>query len=259
MRLALRLLPTQKETLIPLNYQYPLSAAIYKILRQASPDYAAFLHDRGYQAPSGRLMKLFTFSKLLNPFTRLRGDMLLSHKGYWMLQIGSPMQDDFVRNFVMGLFESAEIAMGGKGWHTAFQIEQVETLGLPEFKQRMRFKCLSPITASTMVEKDGKLRLLYYRHDTPGLSEALRKNLLQKHQLIHDKPAENQELRFYFEARDRPRSKLITIKEGTPEETRHKAFESHFTLDGSPELMRTGWECGLGERGSQGFGMITVK
>ena len=108
MRLVLRLCPMRNETLIPLNYQYPLSAAIYKILRQASPDYAAFLHDQGYQAPSGRLMQLFTFSKLLNPFARLREGMLLSHKGYWTLQIGSPMLDDFVQNFVMGLFESAE-------------------------------------------------------------------------------------------------------------------------------------------------------
>ena len=35
----------------------------------------------------------------------------------------------------------------------------------------------------------------------------------------------------------RPRSKLIVIKEGTPEETKRKAFESYFTLTGSTELM----------------------
>ncbi|MFQ6116059.1 MAG: CRISPR-associated endoribonuclease Cas6, partial [bacterium] len=64
MRIKLSLRPKGKTTQIPINYQYPLSAAIYKILQQASPAYAEFLHDKGYPAPSGRLMKLFTFSRL---------------------------------------------------------------------------------------------------------------------------------------------------------------------------------------------------
>ncbi len=56
----------------------------------------------------------------------------------------------------------------------------------------------------------------------------------------------------------RPRSKLIVIKEGMPEETKRKAFESYLTLTGSTELMRTAWECGLGEENSMGFGMVEV-
>ena len=51
------------------------------------------------------------------------------------------------------------------------------------------------------------------------------------------------------------RSKLIVIKEGTPEETKRKAFESYFTLTGSTELMRPAWGCRLGEENSMGFGM----
>jgi len=258
MRIALRLLPKQQVTKISLNYQYPLSAAIYKILRQASPVYADFLHDQGYAAPSGRLMKLFTFSRLSNPGARRRDAILVARGGNWHLQVGSPMLEEFVQNFVLGLFETAEISIGGAGWHAAFQVERVETLPRPEFKERMRFKCLSPISASTMVERDGKLQIAYYRHDTPGLSEALRKNLLQKYQLVHGRLPENPELAFRFEKRDRPRSKLIVIKEGTPEETKRKAFESYFTFTGSTELMRTAWECGLGEENSMGFGMVEV-
>ncbi|MFQ5676527.1 MAG: CRISPR-associated endoribonuclease Cas6 [bacterium] len=258
MRIALRLLPKQKLTAISLNYQYSLSAAIYKILGKASPAYADFLHDHGYTAPSGRLMKIFTFSKLWNPYTRRDGRMLLSSKESWTLQVGSPMLEEFVQNFVLGLFETAEVAIGGPGWHAAFHVEQVEALPAPEFKKRMRFKCLSPITASTMIEKDGRLQVEYYRHDTPGLSEALRQNLLQKYQLVQGKPPENPKLTFRFEKSDRPKSKLITIKEGTPEETRRKAFESYFTLEGSEELMRIAWECGLGEENSMGFGMVEV-
>ena len=152
-------MPKQQVTKISLNYQYSLSAAIYKILRQASPVYADFLHDQGYAAPSGRLMKLFTFSRLSNPGARRRDAILVAREGKWHSQVGSPMLEEFVQNFVLGLFKTAEISIGGAGWRAPFQGERVETLPMPEFTKRMRFKCLSPITASTMVERDGKLQI----------------------------------------------------------------------------------------------------
>lgn len=56
MRLRLVLEPRKTFTKVPINYQYPLSVAIYKILQKASPDYAEFLHNRGYVTSAGRLM-----------------------------------------------------------------------------------------------------------------------------------------------------------------------------------------------------------
>lgn len=258
MRIKLSLRPVNKQSKIPINYQYPLSAAIYKILRRASPEYAEFLHNRGYAAPSGRLMKLFTFSKLWIPNARIARDFLTGANEPWRLQVGSPMLEEFVQNFVLGLFESAEITIAAGGNRTAFRIEQVETLPIPEFKARMRFKCLSPVVVSTMREYGGKLRPYYYRPEDEDLSAALRKNLLEKYDIIHARKPEDAGLTFRLESNDKPKSKLIAIKAGTSEETRIKAFETYFTLEGSTELMRTAWECGLGEHNSQGFGMVEV-
>ena len=64
MRIRLTLRPQEKKCIIPLNYQYYLSAAIYNILADASPEYAGFLHNRGYVPKQGKPMKLFTFSRL---------------------------------------------------------------------------------------------------------------------------------------------------------------------------------------------------
>lgn len=258
MRIALQLVPKHGETMVPINYAYPLSAGIYKILRQASPDYASFLHDQGYPAPSGRLMKLFTFSKLWIPAVRRTANFLRGGNAPWRLQVGSPMLDEFVQNFVLGLFESAELTIAGRGVRALFRIEQVETLPLPEFRETMRFKCLSPIVASTDHERDGRKQIYYYRPEDAGLSEALRNNLLQKYEIIHGKQAPTDNLRFRIEAWDKPKSKLMAIKEGTPEQNRVKAFETYFTLEGSTELMQVAWECGLGEHNSQGFGMLDL-
>ncbi len=41
---------------IPINYPYPLSAAIYRIIAKGNADYADFLDGQGY----GKGFKLFT-------------------------------------------------------------------------------------------------------------------------------------------------------------------------------------------------------
>lgn len=258
MRISLQLFPQNKNCVVPINYQYPLSAAIYKILQQSSPDYAEFLHDKGYPAPSGRLMKLFTFSKLWIPNVQRKGEVLIGDRSSWRLQIGSPMRDEFVQNFVLGLFESSEIALGAQGIHAEFLVEQVEALPMAEFQETTRFKCLSPLVVSTMHERNGKLQPYYFRPEDAELSEAVRKNSLEKNEIIHGKQPEDDRLEFRLEAHDRPKSKLITLKAGTAEQTHIKAFETYFTLEGSTELMQVAWEGGLGEHGSQGFGMVEV-
>jgi len=258
MRIQLWLRPQQGSTAVPINYGYPLSAAIYKILQQASPDYAAFLHDRGYAASSGRLMKLFTFSKLWIPGVRLEGETLKGNQEPWGLQVSSPMLDEFVRNFMLGLFESSKLVLAVNKFHAEFLIEEIQMVPLPEFKSITRCKCLSPIVVSTMHEKDGRVRPYYYRPYDEGLSIALQKNLLQKHQIIYGRRYEDERIVFRIDPFASPKSKLITLKEGTEAETRIKAFETYFIMEGSTELMKVAWECGLGEHNSQGFGMIAV-
>ena len=49
MRFKLTLLAKQNSnTIIPINYQYPTSAAIYKIIKKADAEFSSFLHDEGY-------------------------------------------------------------------------------------------------------------------------------------------------------------------------------------------------------------------
>lgn len=259
MRIRLTLHPEKRHASVPVNYQYPLSAAIYKILSQASPAYAEFLHDRGYPAPSGRLMKLFTFSRLWIPGARFEdGRLIGTRPGPWSLQIASPMMEDFVQYFVMGLFQDTRLEIAAMGVRAGFVIHQVEALEMPRFSEETRFKTLSPIVVSTAREYGGKMSKYYYRPGDAELSEAIRQNLLQKHAIIHGRAPGDDRLQFLLDPEERPKSKKITLKEGTPQATEVKGFETRFTLRGSIELMRVAWECGLGDHNSQGFGMVEV-
>ncbi len=67
MRFKLFLASQTAGAIIPINYQYPLSAAIYRILAKVDADYATFLHEKGYVVGEGlKHFKLFTFSDLPN-------------------------------------------------------------------------------------------------------------------------------------------------------------------------------------------------
>ena len=69
MQFKITLTPLQRETFVPFNYQYPLSAVIYKKIAQADEGYAAFLHQKGYaQNDHSRHFKFFTFSNLQAKF-----------------------------------------------------------------------------------------------------------------------------------------------------------------------------------------------
>ncbi len=73
MRLSLSLSVLAGDCLT-LNYPYPLSSAIYKIIQRADSEFAAFLHDKGYGG-SHKNFKLFTFSEIQTPF-KIRGDFM---------------------------------------------------------------------------------------------------------------------------------------------------------------------------------------
>jgi CRISPR/Cas system endoribonuclease Cas6 (RAMP superfamily) len=60
MRLLLRL-DAGKHSGLPLNYHYPLSAAIYRLLRFGSAEFSSFLHDTGCKS-GDRTCKFFSYN-----------------------------------------------------------------------------------------------------------------------------------------------------------------------------------------------------
>ncbi len=265
MRLKLTLIPKEKKCSIPINYQYPLSAAIYQILYSASSEYAQFLHEKGYISEKGKPLKLFTFSYLFIPHAFVRNNILMTYGAPpCTLYISSPLLEDFVKNFILGLFMNQEVVIGNKYIVGRFVIKEVKSIAAPIFSKSEKFKCISPFIVSTMNKKNGKLMPYYYRPDDNELGEAIRQNLIQKYQTINKKMPEDQALMFEIDKNYVNRkggfdkvTKLITIKETNETEmTQIKAILAPLTLSGSLELMEIAWECGIGEKNSLGFGMI---
>lgn len=248
----------QRGKCLPFNHQYELSAAIYRILASGNEAYAEWLHENGFQLDNGKTFKLFTFSRLKPEKFKISRQTnqleLLSDKVEW--QIGFQPENSTQR-FIEGLFQKRVFEVGNRQSVVQFQVENIEMMSPPDYSDTMTFEALSPISVSQRLE-DGRD---YYPQNGEEFGKAdwvrdrMLQNLLDKYEAIEGKPY-NGDIFLDMMTLSEPRSSLVTIKTGTPQETKVRGFMCKLALHCPAELMRIAYESGLGEGNSQGFGCL---
>ncbi len=261
LRLSLR---SKKPFSVSLNYQQYLSAVIYDLIAQASPDHAGWLHDKGFSFGK-KNFKHFTFSRLLFPERPFIKDDRLYIDGPfdWLISVHA---ETTLLQFIVGLFERRTFHLV----HPAHEvvIRGVEMLPEPVFRQTMNFICLSPVLVKKPVMKhvNGKEKMTaeHLMPDHPEAGHYLNQNLKNKYLSLYPELPDNEKTvvftpdEDYIKRRGGKVSKLISFKSGSDMETHHRAFECPFTLEGDTELIKIAYECGLGENNAVGFGMIEI-
>ena len=217
------------------------------MLSKSSSEYSEQLHNQGYKL-GNRTFKLFTFSQLF-PEVKTTNRDTLTMKGNVTLFISSP-KDEFILHLAKGLFSQTYVNISDQ----VFLIESVETLAEPEFESHVKFICLSPVVTCTATLIDNKAHTVSCTPGTEKYSENVRNNLLRKHQLLYNKLPNDMSFQLDFTHEDLERhskGKLIQYRNSYI-----KAFSTPFTVTGSKELIRVGYQCGFGEKNSAGFGMV---
>lgn len=243
------------QPVLPVNYQYELSAWIYRVLQNADANYAAFLHQRGYQ--SGRKsFKLFCFSQLNVPQREIRGDRLHILSRQVSFVIGFYL-DRAAEEFVRGLFQEQQFSLGDRVSRVRFAVQSVEMRPsqMPDSPGPLRIRTLSPLVVARKRLDNAPDE--YLHPDDPDFSRLLFLNLLDKYAAATGTsiPAWWDAARFGFRpVGQAPRSKLITIKSGTQAETRVKGWMFDLELDVPRELLELGLLAGWGKHNAEGFG-----
>ena len=261
MRLKL-LLQCEGNTFLSLNYYYPLSAAVYNLLRFSSPEFSSFLHDIGYKL-NGKRFKLFTYALRFEQF-KIQNSAIKFLSPNALLFISSPLTEEFIQNFVIGTFESQKIEIVSPNYKTIFSINQVESLPEIIFKDEMKFKLLSPMILSTKQVHKGKLKPYYLRYgdDPDEFNRIFNDNLRNKYEALTEKKPGNKTVSFNWdmdyikktELKHKRLTRKQTIKEGTPEETEVVGNLIPFTAKGDIDLIKVGYEVGFGSMNALGFG-----
>lgn len=251
--MKLRLQPGAASRDLPLNYQYELSAAIYRILSQGDEAYATWLHENGFEAENKKF-KLFTFSNFRIPryeIDKERGRLrILSDEVYWKIGF---LPDKSTKEFIRGVFDRQVFSVGDRLSRVEFKVQDIALFPEEPFAEAAAFKTLSPVVVSLRDETTG--RHTYISPEHPEYMKGLLTGLKARHKAYVGEEYSGS-LDCEFRLLDEPKSALVKIKADTPRQTYVRGYRYRFMLSLPGPLMRIAYESGLGEKGSLGFGMI---
>ena len=250
-----------KKNIITLNYQYPLSAAIYKIIRRADETYATFLHNQGYQYGS-RTFKFFTFSDFRTPFD-ITGDRMVMRTDTASLTICFHIPDA-AENFIRGLFMDQQIEIADSRSKASFIVKQVIAEKLPA-DSLIGAVFLQPISPIVVGRKNERGNYDYISPDEAAFAELVADNLLAKY--AADTEIDEQELKrlknivqakpvFFSKP---PRGRLLTIKEGTNAETKVRGYDKfRLRIEAPIPVIEMALNAGIGMHNAMGMGCVEI-
>lgn len=238
MRLKISLASSKNNLLIPFNYNHILSAIIYRKISDL--DLAAKLHF-------SKDFKFFTFSQLYFSNWKRTKNGIISKDGKLYFYISSP-NEQLIKSLVEGHLENTEVDFKGE----KLLVEQIELLKKPEFKSKMKFKTMSPISASIKREIDGKLKIWDLGLGDERFYESVQKNLVKKYTSFYGDYDGDTWIRLRPDMKTAKRRR-IEIKGDF-----HRGYMMKFEMEADVPLMEFAYDCGLGERNSMGFGMVEM-
>ncbi|PRY48844.1 CRISPR-associated Cas6 family protein [Arcticibacter pallidicorallinus] len=260
MRFLITLSPNPGKTFLPYSYQYALSGVIYKKLALADEQYASFLHERGYsQIESNKHFKLFTYSNLKGDFCIEHNSLRLQSKEL-SFQLSCYMPK-FAEHLIKGVFINQEVSIGGVGATARFVVQQVSLLPNPTpIDDSLHTVILKPISPLVVGEKNERG---YYNYLSPldaNFIPLLKNNLREKIRAIGGDPTSDRLEVGLNLFPDRLRSRLVTIKENTQEESKVRGFYGfELVVKGTGKVINILMDCGLGMLNGMGFGSVEVK
>lgn len=232
---------------LPYHHLEWVQAAIY---RSMQPSVAQAIHDVGFPVDS-RSFRLFAFSRIQGRFRISNDTDTIAFTYPVRLVIASPLKL-LIQQFVNALVAESEVRIGPEICRLAsVSVDDTEIQ-----TSRIRVRTLSPITVhSTMTKRDGRPYTVYYHPKEHEFEEQVFKNLLRKYIAIEGAPLLLPESSARFRLKIRNEAKLHIVKY---RQTIIKGYSGVFDMEGPTSLLKVGWDAGLGDRNSQGFGLVEM-
>ncbi len=252
MRFKITLNRTGRQRMLPMDYQYYLSAWIYKVIGKADPEFSNFLHAEGYTSGNKRF-KLFNYSPLNfgkptlwkeKTLFEIRTDQLFLSVSFHLAEAAE--------KFIIGLFNNQQVYVGDQFNGIDLVVSQIERLPEPELKSTMNYRAVSPVVVSLKDETDKYAQ--YLSPADENYTDLLRQNLWNKYSSIPNVTILPKDLSFQFKLKSESKSKLVTIKPYTPEQSKVRGFVFDFSLMCAVEIHQLILATGIGEKNSMGFG-----
>ncbi len=258
-------LQNRRQNQLPINYQYAVSAWVYKMLHNGNPEFSEWLHNQGYTLENKKF-KLFCFSELQFGKNGCR----FRHPD--RLQISAPSFDLVIsmaipkvaNYFVMGVFKEQKLVLGDRHSQVPLYLSSVETLASPIFSTTsQRFSALSPICVSKPEIRNGKPMPQYLEPSEADFERILLANLQNKYKAFLQTTDVNYPdwdvSKMSFNLLGIRQKRLVHLPRKDMRTIKVRGYLMDFELTAPVELLQLGYFAGFGEKNSGlGFGCVEV-
>ena len=254
MRFKITFNRTGKQRMLPIDYQYYLSAWIYKVIGKADREFSDFLHSSGYTT-GNKQFKLFSYSPLDfgKPTLWKEKTLFEIHAEQLSLNVSFHLAGA-AEKFIIGLFNNQQVYVGDQFNGLDLVVRQVERLPDQVLTNTMNYSAVSPVVVS--FKNDSRKYAQYLAPTDDNYVDLLRQNMLNKYNSVPNVAALPEDINFRFKLQNTPKSKLITIKPYTPEQSKVRGFLYDLSLTCPVEIHRLILSSGIGEKNSMGFGWV---
>jgi len=243
-----------KQRMLPMDYQYYLSAWIYKVIANADLGFSDFLHSEGYTTGNKRF-KLFNYSPLDFGKPKLWKEKALFEINTDQLSLNVSFHlADAAEKFIIGLFNNQQVYVGDKFNGLDLTVAQVERLPEPTMRETVNYRSVSPVVVS--LRSDETKYAKYLAPDSENYCALLRQNLWNKYNSTPNAGNLPEDFEFKFTQTSDAKSKLSTMKPYTPDQSKVRGFVYSFSLTCPTEIHQLILSSGLGEKNSMGFGWV---
>jgi CRISPR-associated endoribonuclease Cas6 len=227
---------------VPIQYNYPIQAAIYRALTK---DVGGFFHNVGFEH-KGRRFKMFTFSRLMGKSTLNKERGTICFEGPVTLVVSSPISQ-FCSSLATGLLNIGTVRIGSALLRViTVQVSEPLIAG-----ESVDLRVISPVVAySTMTRHDGRKYTCYFAPGEREFCSLTEENLRKKYAILAQSEAPVIPP-YDVTAKGNLRLSVITYK-GTV----IKGYTCFLRLTGPAPLLQVAIDAGLGAKNSQGFGCV---
>ncbi|MFA8299596.1 MAG: CRISPR-associated endoribonuclease Cas6 [Hyphomicrobiales bacterium] len=241
------------KNILPMNNKYEFSSWFYKIISQSNIKFKSWLKSKGYNSPK-QFFNNFTFSDVNIPhgFFRVFNDRIIveSKNAYIYLSF---LSDKIDKNLILDLFLNKRGVVGDEISQIHFKVSELLSTNTPNFINKMKFRCISPIVVSKpALSFSGHIFNQYLNPSDNEFETQFKKRLLERAKLFFNKPFIQDDIS--INVGGRIQKKGITFKAGKVDQTKIIGHKFNFEIEAPVEIIKSAYYSGFGEMTSHGFG-----
>ena len=239
--------------ILPISYQYELSAAVNKVLTEDRENYNYWLQSNNLTEQDAINQKLYSLSNLYVPRLFVQEDRMtiqVPRVQFWI----SFHHDNYTQEYVTKALMSRDIVLGDRKSRVHFTIESVEMITPVVYNETMVYQTISPITVIAIRANNS---VEYLEPTNPYFAQFMVEELIERWERLNRRqyPGSHE---FQFKVLIPPKRKAVTIKSGTPMQKKVIAYMIKFELRMDRMLHEIAYDLGIGNKIHQGFGYIEL-